>query len=71
MAENRFDVIPYEDLSAEHTWIRIGKGSFGSVYKAVRRRPRLSSVADAAQEYLGLDVAVKEVMASDEYDVQK
>jgi len=70
MAENRFDVIPYEDLSAEHTWTRLGKGSFGCVFKAVRRRPA-PLMLTPAQEYLGLEVAVKEVMASDEYDVQK
>ena len=40
----RFDVIPYSDLSAESTWHKLGRGSFGCVYKGL---------------YLGLDVAIK------------
>ncbi|GAA5881617.1 hypothetical protein JCM16303_005511 [Sporobolomyces ruberrimus] len=52
----RFDKILYSDLSDESEWIRLGKGSFGCVYKG---------------EYLGIDVAIKEVMGSTEYDVEK
>ncbi|GAA5858684.1 hypothetical protein JCM8547_001421 [Rhodosporidiobolus lusitaniae] len=52
----RFDKIRFADLSPEDEWIRLGKGSFGSVYKA---------------EYLGCEVAVKEVLPSTEYDVEK
>ncbi|GAA5989847.1 hypothetical protein JCM10908_002345 [Rhodotorula pacifica] len=53
---DRFDRIRYEDLSDEESWLRIGKGSFGSVYKG---------------EYLGIEVAIKEVLPSTEYDVEK
>lgn len=48
----RFDVIAYTDLSpSEEQWKLLGKGSFGCVWRA---------------EYLGLPVAVKEVLASTE-----
>ncbi|KAK4053640.1 hypothetical protein OIO90_003879 [Microbotryomycetes sp. JL221] len=51
-----FDSIDYNDLSPEREWVRLGKGSFGTVWRA---------------EYLGLEVAVKEVMPSGEYNVDK
>ncbi|KAM0786058.1 hypothetical protein ACM66B_006869 [Microbotryomycetes sp. NB124-2] len=51
-----FDTIAYSDLSPEQEWTRLGKGSFGCVWKA---------------EYLGLEVAVKEVLQSKEYNVDK
>ncbi|GAA6059320.1 hypothetical protein JCM10212_005900 [Sporobolomyces blumeae] len=52
----RFDKILYSDLSNEAEWVRLGKGSFGCVYKG---------------EYLGIDVAIKEVLRSTDYDVEK
>ncbi|POW09586.1 hypothetical protein PSTT_06769 [Puccinia striiformis] len=52
----RFDVIKFEDLSIESTWIKLGEGSFGSVYRA---------------QYLGLPVAVKEIIPRTDYDVDK
>ncbi|GAA5827667.1 hypothetical protein JCM11251_001778 [Rhodosporidiobolus azoricus] len=52
----RFDKIRYEDLSPEDEWTRLGKGSFGCVYKG---------------EYLGIAVAIKEVLPSTEYEVEK
>lgn len=50
---DRFDKIPYDDLSSEESWTALGKGSFGSVYKG---------------EYLGTEVAIKEVLPSGDYD---
>ncbi|GAA5905528.1 hypothetical protein JCM6882_004776 [Rhodosporidiobolus microsporus] len=52
----RFDKIRYDDLSPEDEWTRLGKGSFGCVYKG---------------EYLGIEVAIKEVLPSTEYEVEK
>lgn len=49
----RFDIIAYDDLSPENTWTVLGAGSFGRVLAA---------------EYLGLVVAIKEVLPSTEYD---
>lgn len=48
----RFDVIDYADLTpAEDHWKLLGKGSFGCVWRA---------------EYLGIPVAAKEILASNE-----
>lgn len=52
----RFDVIQFEDLSNESTWIKLGEGSFGSVYRA---------------QYLGLPVAIKEILPRSDYDIEK
>lgn len=52
-----FDVLAISETSSltllHRSWSRLGKGSFGCVYKG---------------EYLGLEVAIKEVMESGEYD---
>ncbi|TFY79954.1 hypothetical protein EWM64_g4055, partial [Hericium alpestre] len=50
-----FDVIPFEDIKGD--WKKLGSGSFGNVYKA--------------GSYLGIDIAIKEVLPSSEYDVSK
>ncbi|KAA1111894.1 hypothetical protein PGT21_014803 [Puccinia graminis f. sp. tritici] len=52
----RFDVIKFEDLSIESSWTKLGEGSFGSVYRA---------------QYLGLPVAIKEIIPRTDYDVEK
>ncbi|SPO30323.1 related to serine/threonine protein kinase [Ustilago trichophora] len=55
---DRFDVINFADLSGPNggDWIRIGGGSFGVVFKG---------------EYLGTEVAIKEVLPNNTYDVEK
>lgn len=55
---DRFDVIKFEDLSGPKggEWIRIGGGSFGVVFRG---------------EYLGTEVAIKEVLPNNTYDVEK
>ncbi|SOV05409.1 related to serine/threonine protein kinase [Ustilago sp. UG-2017a] len=55
---DRFDVINFADLSGPNggDWLRIGGGSFGVVFKG---------------EYLGTEVAIKEVLPNNTYDVEK
>lgn len=55
---DRFDVINFADLSGPNggEWVRIGGGSFGVVFKG---------------EYLGTEVAIKEVLPNNTYDVEK
>ncbi|MCO5589548.1 hypothetical protein L7F22_043516 [Adiantum nelumboides] len=55
---DRFDVIKFEDLSGPKggDWVRIGGGSFGVVFRG---------------EYLGTEVAIKEVLPNNTYDVEK
>ncbi|CDS01578.1 related to serine/threonine protein kinase [Sporisorium scitamineum] len=55
---DRFDVINFADLSGPNggDWVRIGGGSFGVVFKG---------------EYLGTEVAIKEVLPNNTYDVEK
>ncbi|KZT64857.1 kinase-like protein [Daedalea quercina L-15889] len=55
MHSDAFDVIPFEDIKGD--WKKLGSGSFGNVYKA--------------GTYLGIDVAIKEVLPSNDYDVAK
>ncbi|OAV93068.1 TKL/LISK/LISK-DD1 protein kinase [Puccinia triticina 1-1 BBBD Race 1] len=52
----RFDVVKFEDLSIETTWTKLGEGSFGFVYRA---------------QYLGLPVAIKEIIPRTDYDMEK
>ncbi|KAI0341253.1 kinase-like protein [Trametopsis cervina] len=56
MHSDAFDVIPFEDIKGN--WKKLGSGSFGNVYKG-------------KCTYLGIDVAIKEVLPSTEYDVAK
>lgn len=55
---DRFDVISFQDLTGPKggEWVRIGGGSFGVVYRG---------------EYLGTEVAIKEVLPNNTYDVEK
>ncbi|UZJ51396.1 hypothetical protein CBS101457_000716 [Exobasidium rhododendri] len=55
---DRFDVIKFDDLTGPGggEWIKIGGGSFGVVFRG---------------EYLGTEVAIKEVLPNNTYDVEK
>ena len=56
---DRFDVISFSDLTGPEgaeKWVRIGGGSFGVVFSG---------------EYLGTQVAIKEVLPNNTYDVEK
>ncbi|KAH0833992.1 kinase-like domain-containing protein [Lanmaoa asiatica] len=65
-----FDVIPFEDVRGE--WKKLGSGSFGNVYKGPFISHILSStLTDTVGSYLGIDVAIKEVLPSSNYDVAK
>jgi len=65
-----FDVIPFEDIKGE--WKKLGSGSFGNVYKGISSVTHPSLQANTcAGSYLGIDVAIKEVLPSNSYDVAK
>jgi LIM domain kinase 1 len=53
-------------------WSKLGSGSFGNVYKGIKSflifLPRLTTLVGS---YLGIDVAIKEVLPSTDYDVSK
>lgn len=79
---DRFDVIKFDDLTGPggDEWIKIGGGSFGVVF-----RVRVVSCISQAEtsvwclsiwsqlqgEYLGTEVAIKEVLPNNTYDVEK
>ncbi|KAF7354495.1 TKL/LISK/LISK-DD1 protein kinase [Mycena venus] len=53
-------------------WKTIGSGSFGNVYKGESLRFRqIAGLHSSKATYLGIDVAIKEVIPSAEYDVAK
>ncbi|KAJ7656676.1 kinase-like domain-containing protein [Mycena rosella] len=61
MHSDAFDVIPYADIKGD--WKKLGAGSFGNVYKG--------TFYPIQTNLLGIDVAIKEVLPSTEYDVAK
>jgi LIM domain kinase 1 len=53
-------------------WKKLGSGSFGNVYKGPLVFHILSlMLTDTTGSYLGIDVAIKEVLPSSNYDVAK
>ncbi|KXN85190.1 putative serine/threonine-protein kinase kinX, partial [Leucoagaricus sp. SymC.cos] len=53
-------------------WKKLGAGSFGNVYKGLSEPPQFHSLLIFSEgSYLGIDVAIKEVLPSNEYDVAK
>ena len=82
-----FDIIPFEvhpsrsartlaDLvqDIKGDWKKLGSGSFGNVYKGETyfiRIPSCVLTPSCPGIYLGIDVAIKEVLPSTEYDVAK
>ena len=74
---DRFDVIKFEDLTGPQggEWVKIGGGSFGVVFRVSPNSvASLSLIADAVYtqgEYLGTEVAIKEVLPNNTYDVEK
>ncbi|KAF9514060.1 hypothetical protein BS47DRAFT_1454752 [Hydnum rufescens UP504] len=68
-----FDVIPFEEIKGK--WEKLGKGGFGEVSKGVHSSLGHISVQVIHHEYpakyLGIDVAVKEILRSKTYDFQK
>lgn len=53
-------------------WKKLGSGSFGNVFKGKTSILDMNAIADVGLgTYLGIDVAIKEVLPSNEYDVGK
>lgn len=55
-------------------WKKLGAGSFGNVYKGQPfklEHPPILLLTPPAATYLGIDVAIKEVLPSTDYDVAK
>ena len=53
-------------------WKKLGSGSFGNVYKGPSPyRLTVSMLIYTSGSYLGIDVAIKEVLPSSNYDVAK
>ena len=59
-----------QDIRGE--WKKLGSGSFGNVYKGYFVSHVLSvALTVVTGSYLGIDVAIKEVLPSSNYDVAK
>lgn len=59
-----------QDIKGE--WKKLGSGSFGNVYKGqFVSCLLLLTLTDTIGSYLGIDVAIKEVLPSSNYDVAK
>jgi hypothetical protein len=75
---DRFDVVKFEDLTGPQggDWVKIGGGSFGVVFRVSDalnlRQSKCSQLFHHFQgEYLGTEVAIKEVLPNNTYDVEK
>lgn len=59
-----------QDIKGE--WKKLGSGSFGNVYKGPPMSHIFSlALTNTTGSYLGIDVAIKEVLPSSNYDVAK
>jgi LIM domain kinase 1 len=58
-----------KDIKGE--WKKLGSGSFGNVYKGILFNQKPIHANRCSGSYLGIDIAIKEVLPSTSYNVAK